>query len=1075
MKLAWKLASAYALRHPARMLLTFLAMTASAAMVVWVVGSYDALAAQTGHQAAEVLGRYDFFIVPEDPKQPTLDLDLVAALRQDAAVAEVDPAVQAPIDRLINPNAMPGNGARPPSAVNGGAQPPSAVPSYSSRPGAAGLQDRQGKDSYAKRPAGPGRFGPIATPMLVGTDAPEPPYPLLEGHWIKADPSLDPKRPEHRGVAISKTAAEQHGLKIGDEALVVFGTKEYRIRIVGLVEDGPMQMGLGGRMRPPGSKAPRTGIEAGPASSAVYVSIAVAKHFMASPLYHGAQPPSAVPSDSSRPGAAGLQERPGAAGLPINLINVRLEPEAKQRPAAFRKTWEARIAQTQPAASLLGVGDIRSAINEGMTAARAKQEAWAAAGLSLLAALFIIFTTLSMGVTERVRQFAVMRAVGLTRGQVAAVIALEGMILALIGWAGGLLAGWGLLALVARYQTDLFRSGASLGVWCVTLTGLSAFGGALAASILPAYRATRVEPLEALAPRSAPKPNRFLAGAFAAVGLALVAVNPILVYAASASISADRLYYIYMAVGCTTMAVGFLLLTPAMILLVESGLSPWIARLLGLDPRLLRCQLGGNLWRTLGTTAALTVGLGLFAAIQIWGYSMLEPFKPGAWNPDMLVAFQLGGLPEREIAAVRAIEGVRPGRCIPLAVEQPKLASDITGSERRQSVISQNNVIMIGLDPEIAFGGDDPLVPVRFVEGDPAEIIPKLKEGRYCIVPDHFLRAANLKLGDRFAMVPPDAPAKRVEYTIVGAVSLPGWHWMTKFSGLRRREGRSAAMVFADYDAVRRDFELNQINFLWLDVDEKFGEKHLDEVRKAEKAKKTAAEAAAMRSKTGGKTALGKTMPGASTLVFETPIDAKRAAVVKIGEALQAIAERNPGERQPVNMQGMWSMGATMFGPSVRVTTPDDIMVFITARASGIIWASCYLPLITLAITSLGVVNAVMASVRARRWEFGILRSQGVTRSGLFRIILAEGLLIGLLTCLLSLGFGVLSGWCGTGISQYVSFFGGLAPPLVIPWPQLSVGFGLALGLCLLAALWPAVATGRTEPMQLLQEGRAAM
>jgi putative ABC transport system permease protein len=42
-------------------------------------------------------------------------------------------------------------------------------------------------------------------------------------------------------------------------------------------------------------------------------------------------------------------------------------------------------------------------------------------------------------------------------------------------------------------------------------------------------------------------------------------------------------------------------------------------------------------------------------------------------------------------------------------------------------------------------------------------------------------------------------------------------------------------------------------------------------------------------------------------------------------------------------------------------------------------------------------------------------------------------------------------------------------------WAQLSVGFGIALGLCLLAALWPAISTGRAEPLRLLQAGRAAM
>ena len=37
----------------------------------------------------------------------------------------------------------------------------------------------------------------------------------------------------------------------------------------------------------------------------------------------------------------------------------------------------------------------------------------------------------------------------------------------------------------------------------------------------------------------------------------------------------------------------------------------------------------------------------------------------------------------------------------------------------------------------------------------------------------------------------------------------------------------------------------------------------------------------------------------------------------------------------------------------------------------------CELPLITLLVTSLGVVNTIMASVRARRWELGVLRPWG--------------------------------------------------------------------------------------------------
>jgi hypothetical protein len=53
-----------------------------------------------------------------------------------------------------------------------------------------------------------------------------------------------------------------------------------------------------------------------------------------------------------------------------------------------------------------------------MWAASARRQAWSATGMALLAAVFIIFTTLSMEVTKRVRQLAVLRAVGIGRAAI---------------------------------------------------------------------------------------------------------------------------------------------------------------------------------------------------------------------------------------------------------------------------------------------------------------------------------------------------------------------------------------------------------------------------------------------------------------------------------------------------------------------------------------------------------------------------------------------------------------------------------------------------------------------------------
>ncbi len=63
-------------------------------------------------------------------------------------------------------------------------------------------------------------------------------------------------------------------------------------------------------------------------------------------------------------------------------------------------------------------------------------------GLSLLVAVLGIFSTLVLSVRERRREIGVLRAIGLTRGQVVGLIGLEGVVMALFGVGLGLLAGW---------------------------------------------------------------------------------------------------------------------------------------------------------------------------------------------------------------------------------------------------------------------------------------------------------------------------------------------------------------------------------------------------------------------------------------------------------------------------------------------------------------------------------------------------------------------------------------------------------------------------------------------------------
>ncbi|MFI4876059.1 MAG: ABC transporter permease, partial [Blastopirellula sp. JB062] len=801
------------------------------------------------------------------------------------------------------------------------------------------------------------------SPTLIGTQAVDPPFAMKAGNWIDASTS------QMQG-AISSEAAESLGVSVNQRVTVVTKAGQFSLRIVGIVEQAKIA-----KTR----ESARWYFDAqqGPLIYALYVPFETAVKL------------------------SGTAKR-------TDFINVRLQDSHAL--AEFEKRWATRLAELEIPLEILATPQLQAEMSANRPTRQIRSQAYSATGLSLLTALFIVFTTLSMGVQERSRQLAILRAVAFSRRQVAALIVAEALVLSLAGWGGGLFAGWLLLLLIGEPGAN-----DTIGPLTIALAGVGALGGAIFASIIPAYQASRSDLLDAMTQRGGRLSWRWFA-MLSLLGGVLLSINPWVVF--SITLADDLRYIAYLMLGCTSMAIGMLLLTPGAVLLVEKLGTPLVARLFSLNKGLLRSQLSGNLWRTCGTAAALSLGLGLFIAVQIWGHSMLAPFVPGQWVPDMILSFQSGGLDDADVARLRQTPGLAASECLPLAIEQPKLASDVTQSQRRgASVARQDNVVLIGIDPQKGLGGENPLLDFTLVAGDRAAATRKVADGRGCIIPDHFAKAANLKLGDVLRLQTLSGEGETVDYEIAAIAELPGWHWMTKFSGFRRRDPRSAAMVFASFDNVRNDYDLKTINYFWTNVD---GSRSLDE----------------------------------------------------IGASLEPLANAKIGKRQPVNAQGAWGIVSQTYGPSLRITTTDAVKQCIHANAAEMIGGMGRLPLITLIVASIAVMNTISSSIRVRSWEMGVLRSLGVTRFALMRLVLSEAVLIGIVASTLSLTFGVVAGLCGTGISQSTSFFGGLDPSLVIPWRGIFYGFGVTLLLCLVAAVWPAIIAGRTEPLRLLSQDR---
>lgn len=117
---------------------------------------------------------------------------------------------------------------------------------------------------------------------------------------------------------------------------------------------------------------------------------------------------------------------------------------------------------------------------------------WALVGLALVIALFGIANTLTLSVLERTRESALLRALGLTRGQLRQMLVVESILMALIGAVVGVVlgAGFGWLLVEALSNPELRISYSIPFGQIGVMLGLAVVAAVIAAA-LPARRAAR--------------------------------------------------------------------------------------------------------------------------------------------------------------------------------------------------------------------------------------------------------------------------------------------------------------------------------------------------------------------------------------------------------------------------------------------------------------------------------------------------------------------------------------------------------------------------------------------------------
>jgi putative ABC transport system permease protein len=251
------------------------------------------------------------------------------------------------------------------------------------------------------------------------------------------------------------------------------------------------------------------------------------------------------------------------------------------------------------------------------------------AAVALFVSAFLIFNTFAIIVSQRLRELALMRAVGADAGQVRRMIIGEAAVIGVIATIAGL--GFGVLvskAIVALFNAAGagFPSAATIiSVRTVIAAIVIGMGVTLAAAIVPALRASRIPPVAAMRPEigfSALQANRrILLGAallFAGLGLFLLGIFVRPGGTVGTLVSAGG--------GAVLLFIGIASLSTMVARGVSGIIGAPIARVFGIPGRLAKDNAQRSPRRTASTAAALMIGLALVSLVSVVGTSVKATF-----------------------------------------------------------------------------------------------------------------------------------------------------------------------------------------------------------------------------------------------------------------------------------------------------------------------------------------------------------------------------------------------------------------------------------------------------------------
>ena len=378
------------------------------------------------------------------------------------------------------------------------------------------------------------------------------------------------------------------------------------------------------------------------------------------------------------------------------------------------------------------------------------------AGISVFVGAFLIFNTFSITVAQRTREFGMLRTLGASSRQVLATVFGEALTLGIIASILGIFAGLGFVALV----TGAFKAmGFELPQSGIVITGASivvplivGVVSTLASSIVPAIRATRVTPLEALREdgqgTEAPSRRRvWIARLLVLVGIAAIVGG---LFGTASFDSALPL----LGLGLILLFVGIAMLAGTLVTPLASFVGRPIERLRGVTGRLARENTLRNPSRTATTSAALMIGVALVVFAAVFASSATKSVGDAldeTFAGDLIVANTDGFSPispdvARQVAKKPGVETVSPLSGAPAEIELPTPKQDL----------------ITGLDP----GTLTKVAKLDWVDGDDSTLTGIGAEE--AIVESQWAEDNGVDVGDTLTLK--TATGKEIQIRVVGSI-----------------------------------------------------------------------------------------------------------------------------------------------------------------------------------------------------------------------------------------------------------------------------------------------------------------